>query len=208
MKKIVVMFLCVIAVLYSCSSTEKVENVPEPEIVVDIPEATVPVQETIGVFYVDGQMIAGGLAAVEIDGYVYAAGLGDLGYQVTSINQAKANVMQVYAEYINTSIVSAMENYAQGGGIVDSSLAKDMQSVVNNALGTRVESRAQLKGVEYIQMQVTENEAVYVLARVRKDNLNEAVKKEAQDIARNDASVKANKEASDFFSKLASEGIF
>ena len=209
MKKILFVMLAVLLIFTSCSSTKEVVAVePVPEVVPVLPEPAKPATSTTGAFFVEGQMITGGLAAVEIGDFVYAAGMGDLGYQLTSINQAKANVMQLYAEHVSVLIQSAMENYAQGGGIVNSSKEKDLQSVVNNAVGTQIVSRAQISGIEYLDMQVTDNEAVYILSRVKKTSLNDYVKKESQNILRNNASVKANQEASDFFTKLSTQGIF
>lgn len=208
MKKILPVLLIVVLLLASCSSTKEVAPAPVPEVTPVLPAETTSAAPRVGSFIVEGQLVAGGLAAVEIGDYVYAAGMGDLGYQVTSINQARANVMQSYAEFVNVAIQSVMQNYAQGGGIVNSSAEKDLQSVVNNAVGSQIVSRANISGIEYLDMQITDTEAVYVLSRVRKDKLNDYVKEESKSILRNDAAVKANTEASNFFNKLVTDGIF
>ena len=96
----------------------------------------------------------------------------------------------------------------QGSGIVNSSVSKDVQSIVDAAVAVQNVASAQVSGVEYVDYQVDETEKVYILARVKMENISEFVRRTAETILRNDASVQASEEASNFFEKLAKDGIF
>lgn len=202
MKKLLVILLIAIVALTSCASTKTAEPVVEAQVQAQ------PMQTKEGVFMVDGNLVMGGVAAVEVGDYLYAAGKGDLGYQVTSTNQAKANILQLISEYTETKVKSVMENYAQGGGIANNSSDKEFQSVVNNMVATLAISSAQIKGVEYVDAQITDTEAVYLLARVKLEKLNELVEEQAKSVLRSNAAVKADAQATGAFQRLTENGIF
>ena len=101
-----------------------------------------------------------------------------------------------------------MENYAQGGGIANNSNDKEVQSVVNNMVATLAISSAQIKGIEYVDAQITDTEAVYLLARVKLEKLNELVKEQANKVQRSDAAVNANAVANYTIQSLIENGIF
>lgn len=203
MKNALVVLLIVVAVLTSCASTKTAEPVVEAQV-----PAAQPMKTQEGFFMVDGNLVMGGVAAVEVGDYLYAAGKGDLGYQVTSTNQAKANILQLISEYTETKVKSVMENYAQGGGIANNSSDKEFQSVVNNMVATLAISSAQIKGIEYVDAQITDTEAVYLLARVKLEKLNELVKEQANTVLRSNSAVIADTNAKNTFQSIRENGIF
>ena len=202
MKKLLIILAVALIILTSCQTTE--ETATGSTIV---QEQTPTSVATFKIPNTDETIVAG-LGAKIVNDYLYVAGYGDLGYIVTSMNMAKSNCMQLVAEHVNNSIITAAQNYAQGGGLVNNSSERDVQSVINNAVATMNRAQAQISGIEYVDYLVGENESVYVLARISTDKLSETIKNEAQSILRNDAAVQANKEAKSFFQQLAADGIF
>ena len=194
-------FLLIVLVLTGCATTK------QPEIVSAISEEDEAVS-SMGTFHVDGQPVRAGLGAVVIGDYLYVAGQGDMGYELTSLTMAKGITMQLIAEYAQNEIITAGHAYIQGSGIVNSSVSKDVQSIVDAAVAVQNVASAQVSGVEYVDYQVDETEKVYILARVKMENISEFVRRTAETILRNDASVQASEEASNFFEKLAKDGIF
>ncbi len=206
MKKLLIILAVALIALTSCQTTKETASdnvIGQEQSIISIPRFEI--KDSKGKVKAT---VAAGLSAQVIDNYLYVAGMGDLGYIVTSMNMAKSNCMEMIANYVNDQIVTAAENYAQGGGIVNSSSERDTQSVINNAVGTLTRAQAQVSGVEYMDYMVDENERVYVLARVSTDKISEALKNNIQSILRNDAAVQANQEAQNFFQQLAKDGIF